>query len=103
WACYHTELYEFDQEGLRLGIIGCAVGAPFAVLLAEELFVSGCRFLISMPSAGQILAPPGRGGEPPYFVVIARALRDEGTSYHYLAPSEFAKADRALVDAAMQA
>jgi uridine phosphorylase len=97
WACYHTELYEFDEDGLHFGIIGCAVGAPFAVLLAEELFVSGCRFLISMTSAGQI----AEQGDPPYFVVIDRALRDEGTSYHYLPPNEFADADGALVDVVM--
>jgi len=103
WACYHTELFEFDEDDMRFGIIGCAVGAPFAVLLAEELFVSGCRFLISMTSAGQIVAPPGQNGEPPYFVVIDRALRDEGTSYHYLPPGEFAEADGALIAAAMDA
>jgi uridine phosphorylase len=99
WACYHTELYEFDYSGGRFGIIGCAVGASFAVLLAEEMFVSGCRFLISMTSAGQILAR----GPTPYFVVIDRALRDEGTSYHYLPPTEFAEADGALVATAMDA
>jgi nucleoside phosphorylase len=42
-------------------------------------------------------------GPPPYFVVIDRALRDEGTSYHYAAPSEFAEADPALVAAAAEA
>jgi uridine phosphorylase len=99
WACYHTELYEFDQGAEHFGIIGCAVGASFAVLLAEELFVSGCRLLISMTSAGQIQAE----GPTPYFVVIDRALRDEGTSYHYLPPAEFAEADGALVATAMQA
>jgi len=99
WACYHTDLDEFDHGGVRFGIIGCAVGAAFAVLLAEELFVSGCRLLISMTSAGQILAK----GPTPYFVVIDRALRDEGTSYHYLPPAEFAEADGALVATAMQA
>lgn len=99
WACYHTELQEFADEGIRFGIIGCAVGAPFAVLLAEEMFVSGCRFLISMTSAGQI-APQG---ELPYFVVIDRALRDEGTSYHYLPPGDFAEADAALVALATDA
>ena len=99
WACYHTELYEFDEGGARFGIIGCAVGASFAVLLAEELFVSGCRLLVSMTSAGQILPR----GETPYFVVIDRALRDEGTSYHYLPPADFAQADDALVEVAMQA
>src|SRR6266403_968684 len=98
WACYHTELYQFSDGGEWFGIIGCAVGASFAVLLAEELFVSGCRFLVSMTSAGQILAQ----GPTPYFVVIDRALRDEGTSYHYLPPAEFADADQALVDAVMR-
>src|SRR5438552_6611859 len=104
WACYHTELYEFRDGGERFGIIGCAVGAAFAVLLAEELFVSGCRFLVSMTSAGQIALPQAHnGGPPPYFVVIDRALRDEGTSYHYLPPGDFADADPALVAAALGA
>jgi hypothetical protein len=30
--------------------------------------------------------------------VIDRSLRDEGTSYHYAPPSEFADADPALVE-----
>ena len=85
WACYHTTLYTFDLDGRRLGIIGCAVGAAFAVLIAEELFASGCTLLISITSSGQITAL----GEPPYFILIDRALRDEGTSYHYLPPSDF--------------
>ena len=99
WSCYHTELYEFEQEGERFGIIGCAVGASFAVLLAEELFVSGCRFLLSVTSAGQIVPQ----GPTPYFVLIDRALRDEGTSYHYLPPASFADASSALVEAALDA
>ena len=104
WACYHTELFEFEHAALRFGIIGCAVGASFAVLLAEQLFVSGCRFLVSVTSAGQITPPLQHdGGAPPYFVVIDRALRDEGTSYHYLPPGDFAAADPALVAAAMGA
>ncbi len=85
WACYHTELYTFTEHDNHFGIIGCAVGASFAVLVAEELFASGCELLISVTSAGQIV----ERGEPPYFVLIERALRDEGTSYHYLPPSEF--------------
>ncbi len=99
WACYHTELYGFEHEGLRHGIIGCAVGAPFAVLVAEELFASGCRFLISMTSAGQIVPVQA----PPYFIIIDRALRDEGTSYHYLPPSEYGLADERLVELAQEA
>jgi len=93
WACYHTELYRVAEGGIELGLIGCAVGAPFAVLVAEQLFASGCRLVISMTSAGRLaeLRPP------PYFVLIERAIRDEGTSYHYLPPAEFSAADPALL------
>ena len=95
WACYHTELLAFDIEGVgEVGIIGCAVGAPFAVLVAEQLFASGCRLLVSVTSAGQITPV----GLTPYFVLIDRALRDEGTSYHYLPGPTFAEApDKALL------
>jgi uridine phosphorylase len=99
WPCYHTELDTFLLGEIEVGIVGRVVGASFAVLVAEELFASGCRLLVSLTSAGQV-APTGR---PPYFVVIDRALRDEGTSYHYLPPSEFANADPELVAAAAEA
>ena len=94
WACYHTELYRFVEAGFEFGIVAHAVGASFAVLVAEELFVCGCRLLISMTSAGQLveLRPL------PYFILIERALRDEGTSYHYLPPAEFSDADAPLLD-----
>jgi len=89
WACYHTELLTFPLDGVgEVGIIGCAVGAPFAVLVAEQLFASGCQLLISVTSAGRI----ADRGPTPYFVLIDRALRDEGTSYHYLPPDAFAPA-----------
>ena len=80
WACYHTQMWEWREGDRRYGVVGCAVGASFAVLVAEQLFVSGCELLVSISSAGQIadVRPP------PYYVLIDRSLRDEGTSYHYL-------------------
>ncbi len=99
WACYHTDLYGFEQQGQQYGIIGCAVGGAFAVLIAEELFASGCRLLISITSAGQITPVQ----VPPYFVMINRALRDEGTSYHYLPASEYSEADVHLTNLAHEA
>jgi uridine phosphorylase len=99
WPCYHTELDTFDLGGLNVGIVGRVVGASFAVLVAEELFASGCQLLVSLTSAGQIVP----AGQPPYFIVIDRSLRDEGTSYHYAPPSEFADADPALVKTAAMA
>lgn len=99
WPCYHTALDTFELADRTVGIVGCAVGAPFAVLVAEELFSCGCRLLLSVTSAGQIVP----AGPPPYFVIIERALRDEGTSYHYAPPSEYGEADPALVAAAVAA
>src|SRR6202790_3901125 len=99
WPCYNTELDIFSLAGQEVGIVGRVVGASFAVLVAEELFASGCRLLVSLTSAGQVVA----SGPPPYFVVIDRALRDEGTSYHYAPPAEFAEADPSLVERAAKA
>lgn len=95
WVCYHTDLDVVEIDGLRLGVVGCAVGASFAVLVAEELFASGCKLLISVTSSGQIT--PVRA--PPYFILIDRALRDEGTSYHYLPPADYSDAPEPLIDA----
>jgi uridine phosphorylase len=94
WACYHTDLQVVDDGQIRYGIVGGVVGASFAVLVAEELFASGCTLLLSITSAGQI------SGEQqlPYLVLIDRALRDEGTSYHYLAPDRYAAADPVLLE-----
>lgn len=99
WPCYHTQLDNFALSGRTIGIIGCVVGAPFAVLIAEELFASGCNFLISLTSAGRIAS----SDKPPFFVIIDRALRDEGTSDHYAPPAEFAHADPVLVAMASEA
>jgi hypothetical protein len=74
WPCYHTELDTFLLGAHEVGIVGRVVGASFAVLVAEELFASGCRLLVSLTSTGQVMP----AGSPPYFVVIDRALRDEG-------------------------
>ena len=54
WACYHTDLWETDATAERIGVVGQAVGAPFAVLVAEQLFASGCELLVGVTSAGQI-------------------------------------------------
>ena len=81
WACYHTEMLEWTlADGVLAGVVGCAVGASFAVLVAEQLFASGCRLLVSVTSSGRIADL----GEPPYSILIDRALRDEGTSARYL-------------------
>ncbi|MCZ6863354.1 MAG: nucleoside phosphorylase [Alphaproteobacteria bacterium] len=93
WACYHSVMHGFELGGRRVGVVGCAVGAPYAVLVAEQMFASGCRLLLSITSSGE-LAPLG---PRPYFILVERALRDEGTSYHYLPAEDYAPADPGLL------
>jgi uridine phosphorylase len=92
WPGYHTDLYRFERNSEEYGIVGCAVGAPFAVLVAEQLFAAGCELLVSVTSSGQIVAKEN----PPYFVLIERALRDEGTSHHYRSAARYATLDSDL-------
>jgi purine-nucleoside phosphorylase len=99
WACYHTRMWEWTAGGVRCGIIGHVVGGSFSVLVAEQLFASGCRLLVNIASAGQIAGV----GPPPYYILIDRALRDEGTSYHYLPPSAYVAADPSLIALARHA
>lgn len=92
WACYHTDLYTAEHGGIAFGVVGCAVGAPFAVLVAEELAVSGCQLVVSVTSSGQVRAL----GDTPHHVLIERAWRDEGTSMHYLPPAPWSRLSPAL-------
>jgi len=96
WPCFHTRLFRWRTGSAEYGVIGGTVGAPFAVLVAEELFASGCRALVSIASAGLI----AEGVSPPFFLLIEKALRDEGTSHHYRPPGRYSEADPSLVDAA---
>lgn len=94
WACYHTKLFSVRQNGFQFAVVGCGVGSSFAVLIAEQLFASGCKMLISVTSAG-IINPTKKNSK---FILIEHALRDEGTSYHYLPPSEKSAINPILLD-----
>lgn len=95
WPCFHTRLYRWSANGTEFGIIGGTVGASFAVLVAEELFALGCRALVTISSAGLIAEQL----QTPLFLLIEQALRDEGTSYHYLPPERYAQASSPLLEA----
>ncbi|MDA8429666.1 MAG: nucleoside phosphorylase [Geobacteraceae bacterium] len=95
WPCFHTRLYRWTVNETVYGIIGGTVGASFAVLVAEELFALGCRALVTISSAGLI----AEQFQAPLFLLIEQALRDEGTSYHYLPPERYALAASPLLEA----
>jgi uridine phosphorylase len=83
WACFHTAMFSMELDGIRCGIIARTIGGPYAVLIAEQLHAAGVRMIIGLTSAGRVapeLPVPG-------LIVAGSAIRDEGTSYHYL-PAE---------------
>jgi hypothetical protein len=45
---YHTDLYIGRLNGILIGVIGCAEGAPFAVMVVEEFFASGYKLLVNI-------------------------------------------------------
>jgi uridine phosphorylase len=72
---------EVGGEEILVGHAG--LGAPLSVGLTEEIIALGARKLIACGSCG-VLRPEIAAGHP---VVLTAAVRDEGTSYHYLPPS----------------
>jgi uridine phosphorylase len=84
WPCFHTSMWTIEVGPHRCGLIPRTIGGPYAVLVAEQLAACGVRAVVGLASAGRL--------DPtlplPAIVVASRAIRDEGTSYHYLPPGE---------------
>jgi uridine phosphorylase len=76
-------LYELTIGGRRLALIHPGVGAPLAAGSLEELIARGCRAFVACGGAG-VLVPDVTLG---HAIVPIAAVRDEGTSYHYLPPA----------------
>ncbi|HUF39256.1 MAG TPA: nucleoside phosphorylase [Anaerolineales bacterium] len=77
----------------RVGVAGrFGIGAPAAVFVLEWLAALGARTFTVVGFAGG-LHERQRAGD---LVVCTRALRDEGTSYHYLPPAQYAEPDMEL-------
>ena len=76
-------VYELDYHGARLALVHPGVGAPLAVGFAEELIARGVRAFVACGGAGVLVPDVALG----HVVVPTAAVRDEGTSYHYLPPS----------------
>ncbi|HEX2962952.1 MAG TPA: nucleoside phosphorylase [Ignavibacteriales bacterium] len=82
-------LYEMEFQGKKIAFFHSPVGAPFAAAALEEVIALGCRKFIACGGAG-VLDSEIHCGK---IVVPFSALRDEGTSYHYLPPSREVEAD----------
>lgn len=84
WPCFHTSMFSLELEAVRCGIIARTIGGPYAVLIAEQLRAAGTRLVIGLTSAGRVAPDLSL----PALVIASRAIRDEGTSYHYVSPEK---------------
>lgn len=89
------DLYALKKPKDKIGIMtGFGGGSPMTVELAEEFAAMGVKCMILMTWGG-ILQPDLDPGD---IVVIDRAIRDEGTSYHYLPAAKYVDAHSGLVN-----
>lgn len=94
------DLYALKKPKGKIGIMtGFGGGSPMTVELAEEFAAMGVKCMILMTWGGT-LQPDLKPGD---IVVIDRAIRDEGTSYHYLPPAKYVDSDSQLADQLIQA
>ncbi len=82
-------VYEFDAGGKRVTVVHPGVGAPLAAAFLDELIALGCRKFIVCGGAGSLDQALTVG----HLIVPDSAVRDEGTSYHYMPPSREVAAD----------
>lgn len=82
-------VYEIEHAGRPLAFYQAGLGAPLAAGLLEEVLDYGCRTVIACGGCGALDPELALG----HVVVVDRALRDEGTSFHYLEPSRTVDAD----------
>lgn len=82
-------------NGKPVALFHPGVGAPLAAGLLEEVIALGCRKFIVCGSAGVLRSELEVGK----LVIPTSAVRDEGTSYHYLSPAREVHQDRDAVNA----
>jgi uridine phosphorylase len=87
-------LWEIDHNGRRIGLFYPGVGAPLASNSLERVIAAGCQTVVACGAAGAMRDDLSMGH---HAIVVTSAVRDEGTSFHYLPPSREVVADPEVV------
>lgn len=82
-------LYVVGDGDLQVLVVHPGVGAPLAAGILEEVIALGCRRVVAVGGAGALRDDLVLG----HAVVVDEAVRDEGTSFHYLSASRTVRAD----------
>lgn len=92
-------VYEMTLGEQRLAVVHPGVGAPLAAGFMDELIALGCRKFIACGGCGVLDGRVQLGDA----IIVSSALRDEGTSYHYLPPGREVVPAPAAIAALQQA
>jgi uridine phosphorylase len=95
WADKERHLYKLEFQGREFAAIHPGVGSALACGIFEEIIARGCRKFIACGGCGVLDNEIAVG----HLVVPTHAIRDEGTSYHYLPPSREVGANPSAVKA----
>ena len=90
-----TPVYEVDVDGRKVALFNPGLGGPSAAKNLEKVIALGCNTFIACGGAGVL----DRNIQVGHIVIPLSAVRDEGTSYHYLEPSREVEASSAGVKA----
>lgn len=96
-ATKHYPIYVINYKGEDITFCQAPVGAAPAVQILDWLMAYGVRKIISAGSCGSLVSFPEST-----FLVPWKALRDEGTSYHYAPPSRFMEISKTARNAIKQ-
>ncbi|MEA3055516.1 MAG: hypothetical protein QOD30_948 [Actinomycetota bacterium] len=82
-------IWSLNRHGHDIAVFHPGVGAPLAAGFLEEAIALGARKVVACGGCGTLSSTVGAGD----IVLPSVAVRDEGTSFHYAAPSRLIEAD----------
>lgn len=92
---FFGDTHLLEETGGTIALVSdFGIGAPVAAVMLEDLVALGCRRVVSIGTCGG-MDPSLSVGD---LVLCSGALRDEGTSYHYLQDGEPAVPDAELTE-----
>lgn len=86
-------VYELEYQCEKIALAGAYVGAPGAADQIEVLTALGCRKYLACGGCGVLQKDIAVG----HLIIPTTAVRDEGTSYHYIKPAREITANERVV------
>lgn len=85
-------IYAVEYRNQSICLVQVPMGASAATSILDTLIALGCKKIIATGSCGVLVDMPENA-----FIIPTKALRAEGTSYHYLEPSRFIELDKDFI------